>query len=168
MLRRLGTKLASVVLIGGIAGCATSDIVPMGTDTYMIAQTSAGGIFKAMSSLKTEVIQRANQFADSKGKVAIPVASKETPARPGRMPSFEYQFRLVEKSDPKASGVALVPRADIVVESKVTASSESNGTKPSQSKDVYVELLKLDELRKKGILSEAEFQAQKERILRSQ
>ncbi len=43
----------------------------MGTDTYMISQTSAGGIFTNMGTLKSEVIQRANAFAESKGKVAI-------------------------------------------------------------------------------------------------
>ncbi|MCA1856735.1 SHOCT domain-containing protein [Massilia oculi] len=168
MFGRLGAKLGFVAVIGLMTGCATSDIVPMGTDTYMIAQTSAGGMFKAMSSLKTEVIQRANQFAENKGKVAIPVASKETLARPGQMPSFEYQFRLVDRSDPRASGSALIPRADIVVENNVTASIERSSPASGQSKDVYVELLKLEELRKKGILNDAEFQAQKERILKTQ
>ena len=33
------------------------------------------------------------------------------------------------------------------------------------SKDVYAELLKLDELKTKGILSEAEFEAQKKKLL---
>ena len=165
MLKRLPSALISLLLVAGLAGCATSDIVPMGTDTYMIAQTSAGGIFKAMSSLKTEVIQRANQFAESKGKVAIPVASKETPARPGRnMPTFEYQFRLVDKADPRASGAALVPRADIVVESK---HAYSDKPQTGQRQDVYTELLKLDELKKRGIINEAEFQVQKERLLKA-
>ena len=77
-----------------LSSCATSEIVPIGTDSFMIAQTSAGGVFKAMSSLKSEVIQRANAFAEAKGKVAIPIAAKESPAYPGHMPSFEYQFRL--------------------------------------------------------------------------
>jgi hypothetical protein len=41
------------------------------------------------------------------------------------------------------------------------APATSNGTQ----KDVYTELLKLDELRKKGILSDAEFNAQKQKLL---
>lgn len=32
-------------------------------------------------------------------------------------------------------------------------------------KDVYTELIKLDELRKKGIISDAEFEAQKQKVL---
>lgn len=35
----------------------------------------------------------------------------------------------------------------------------------SNSKDLYSELTKLDDLRKRGILSEAEFEAQKKKLL---
>ena len=90
----LGTTYrATIVLIAvSAAGCATSEIIPMGTDTYMISQTSAGGMFTNMGSLKAEVIKRANAFAESKGKVAIPLASHTTPPAPGQMPNFEISF----------------------------------------------------------------------------
>lgn len=83
-----------------LAGCATAEIIPVGTDTYMISQTSAGGVFKAMGSLKYDVIKRANAFAESKGKIAEPVFEKEYPGYPGRMPAFEYRFKLVDKPVP--------------------------------------------------------------------
>ena len=90
-----------------LGGCATADIIPIGTNTYMISQTSAGGVFKAMGTLKASVIKRANAFAESKGKIAIPVAEKENPSRPGQMPNYEYQFILVDKDDPRASNPIL-------------------------------------------------------------
>jgi Short C-terminal domain len=136
----------------------------MGNDTYMISQTSAGGVFRSMSSLKTSVIERANAFAASKGKVAIPLASKEAPAYPGHMPNFEYQFRLVDKNDPRAEGGALLPRPDMVVEMHQTT-PVAQGNAPSKSTDTYTELLKLDDLRKRGIISDSEFEAQKQKIL---
>jgi hypothetical protein len=161
--------LTPLMLAGALTACAPAEIIPIGTDSYMIAQTSAGGVFKAMSSLKADVMQRANAFADSKGKVAIPIASKESPAIPGqRMPSFEYQFRLVDKNDPRAAGGGLVPRADVVIENKLVAPLDANRNAAVQRKDMYVELMKLDDLRKKGILSDAEFQAQKERLLKNE
>jgi hypothetical protein len=136
----------------------------MGTDSYMISQTSAGGVFKSMSSLKSDVMKRANAFAESKGKIAIPVASKETPARPGRnMPNFEYQFRLVYKDDPRASGTALVPRADVVIENQVHP--VTNAKDEPKPWDVYAELLKLDDLRKRNIIAEGEFEAEKQKLL---
>jgi hypothetical protein len=110
---------------------------------------------------------RANAFAASKGKVAVPIAATETPAAPGRMPTFEYQFRLVDKDDPSASGAALIPRADVVVE--MPAPSNPPAAAPEKkSKDVYTELLKLDDLRKRGLLTDAEFEAQKRKLLEQQ
>jgi hypothetical protein len=136
----------------------------MGNDAYMISQTSAGGVFKSMSSLKTSVIERANAFAASKGKIAIPLASKESPAYPGHMPNFEYQFRLVDKNDPRAEGGALLPRPDMVVEMHQSASG-AQGNAPPKTTDVYTELLKLDDLKKRGIISDSEFEAQKQKVL---
>ena len=160
-------KLAlPAVLAALLAACATADIVPMGTDTYMISQTSAGGVFKSMSSLKADVMKRANAFAQSKGKIAIPVASKETPVRPGRnMPNFEYQFRLVDRDDPRASGDALVPRADVVIENRVHPVPLTNAKDEPKSQDIYTELLRLDDLRKRNIITESEFEAQKQKLL---
>ena len=143
----------------------------MGTDTYMLSQTSAGGMFTNMATLKAEVIQRANAFAESKGKVAVPVAAQETPAAPGRMPNYEYQFRLVNRNDPRAAGQGLVKTPDMVIENRnqspavvVNPPARDGG----QAKDVYSELLKLDDLRKRGIITEAEFEAQKRKLLQGQ
>ncbi|MCW0453237.1 hypothetical protein NB721_002323 [Xanthomonas sacchari] len=66
--------------------------------------------------------------------------------------------------------VGLQPRADdmqIEVNERVP-SPATTGTPtpaPSAPPDLYAELLKLDDLRKKGLLTEAEFQAQKAKLL---
>ncbi len=162
MINKLGL-IAIILLSAYLFGCATAKPIPMGNDTYMISQTSAGGVFKAMGSLKAEVITHANTFAASKGKVAIPIASKESPAYPGHMPNFEYQFKLVNKEDPQASGGALIPRANVVVEMHGASQPRSND--PVKSGDVYTEILKLDDLRKRGLITDAEFESQKSKLL---
>ena len=168
MHRRLALAFVAMFVAALTVSCATAVAIPMGNDTYMISQTSAGGIFRSMSSLKTEVMTRANAFAESKGKVAVPIASNESPAYPGHMPNFEYQFRLVDKDDPRASGGALIPRADVVIEQKTTTSADVHVKEQTEkSKDVYTELLKLDDLRKRGIITEAEFELQKKKLLGS-
>ena len=156
-------SMVAIILSAHLLGCATAEPIPMGNDTYMISQTSAGGVFKAMGSLKAEVITHANQFAASKGKIAIPITSKESPAYPGHMPNFEYQFKLVNKDDPQASGGALLPRADVVVEMKKI--SEPHGGDVAKPKDIYMEILKLDDLRKRGLITDAEFEIQKTKLL---
>jgi hypothetical protein len=140
------SMLMGILIFAGTVGCAPAPFVPVGEDTYTISQTSSGGMFKSMSSLRTEVISRANVFAQSKGKIAVAVAEKESPSYPGHMPSFTYTFRLVS-GEPRAPG---------------TDNSFSNhlGTN-----DVYDRLLKLDDLRKKEIITQAEFEAQKAKIL---
>lgn len=151
----------TLLLLTSLAGCATTSPIPLGNEVYLLSQTSAGGVFKSMPALKSEVIQRANAFAASNGKVAVPVASEERPAIPGRqMPSFEYQFRLVDRGDPSAAGSGLIPRADTVVQIQ-----QPQTQPPSPGKDIYADLLKLDDLRKRGIITEAEFEAQKAALL---
>ena len=50
-------------------------------------------------------------------KIAIPLSMHETPLIVGaRFASVEYQFRVVDKSDPEARRVNLVPRSDVVIE----------------------------------------------------
>lgn len=108
----------ALVVVLTLNGCATADIVPIGSDTFMISQTSAGGMFKSMSSLKTGVIKRANDYAATQGKVAVPIAETEYPAYPGRMPAYEYQFRLLDRNDTKAGGAVLKPKT-IVIENRI-------------------------------------------------
>ncbi len=84
----------------------------------------------------------------------------------GKWAKFDYQFRVVEKNDPEARRTSLVPRADVVIEKTEKISVESRTKDESaKPKDVYAELIKLDDLRKKGILSEAEFETQKKKVL---
>jgi hypothetical protein len=162
-------SLLAITLISSLVACAAAEIVPMGTDTYMISQTSAGGVFTNMATLKSEVIKRANAFAESKGKVAVPIAAREAPAVPGqRMPNFEYQFQLVDRNDPRAAGSGLVKTPDVLIENRGQAPAvtvNTGGKDASKSQDLYAELIKLDDLRKRGIITEAEFEAQKQKLL---
>lgn len=149
------------------SGCSSLKIVQLSPDTYMASKTSAGGIFVSMASLKAEVISAANDFAVSKGKIAIPVASEERPAVPLRNPSFEYQFRVIDKNDPEAKRTSLVPRADVVVEKTEKISADVR-TKEDKAPDLYTDLTKLDDLRKKGVITEEEFATQKKRLFEKQ
>jgi hypothetical protein len=131
----------------------------------MITRSSAAGAFANTSRLKADAISRANEFAASKGKVAVPISSREDRPQVG-FPSYEYQFRLVDKDDAAAKGAALVPGPDLVIEKKETIAADvrTKDMTPKQQ-DLYTELLKLDDLRKKGVITEAEFEAEKKKLL---
>jgi hypothetical protein len=143
---RLASILVAALLSAMIVGCAEAPILSLGNDTFTVSQTSAGGIFKSLSSLRDEVIGRVNDMAASKGKVAVFVSEEGSPAWPGHNPSFTYTFRLVT--------------------SAVAASEAGIATASAQkSSSVHERLVKLDDLRVKGILTQAEFDAQKVKIL---
>jgi hypothetical protein len=158
--------LSAVVLMG----CASPPgVVQLSPDTYMVAKEDHGGVFGSMIKLKAEVIREANSFAEKQGKIAIPISAKEIPiTRPMMWASFEYQFRVVDKNDPEARRTALVPRADLVIDKTEKVSIDSKSKDPGdKSKDVYSELLKLDDLQKRGIISKEEFDAEKRKLLKS-
>lgn len=151
--------LAVLAVAPAFASAGKPEIVQMSTDTYMIAKTSKAGIFGNPAKMKLGMIRQANEFAASKGMAAVPLASSEVPLAVGQFASFEYQFRLVDKGNPKANGGHLQHVPDEVV--------DINGAGPSApiQADLYSQLVKLDDLRKRGIITDAEFDAQKQKLL---
>ena len=158
--------LAFLTVMAVLMGCANPGIVKLSQDTYMLSRTDKRGVFGNTSAMKADVIREANEFAERQGKVAIPLSMNESPMYIGHFASVDYQFRVVDKSDPEAGRVNLVPRPNVVIE-KTERTSVDVRTKDQtvRQKNVYDELIKLDDLRKRGILSDAEFEAQKKKLL---
>ena len=155
-------------LVLSLLACANAGVVQVAPDTYILSKQDNAGIFGNFARFKTEVIQEANDFAKAKGKVAIPGTMNETTAAPGRFATFQYQFRLVDANDPSAQRVTLTKQPDLLIESTNRTTADVNVRTQSQSNtDLYAELLKLDDLRKRGILTDAEFEAQKKKLLES-
>lgn len=167
MQSHVAAKMFAICLASVLAGCANPGIVQMSPDTFMLTRTDRGGVFGNASAMKSDVIREATEFAAKQGKVAIPLASHEEPMRLGQsLASYEYQFRVVDPTDPEAQRVNLVPRANLVVE-KTERTTVDVTTKDTteRRKDTYAELIKLDDLRKRGILTDSEFAEQKQRLL---
>jgi len=99
-----------------IVGCANPGIVQISPDTYLLSRTDRAGIFGNASAMKVDVIEEANAFARSQGKVAIPVSTNEVPMQIGKFASFDYQFRLVDPVSPEAVPTSLGPKPDLVIE----------------------------------------------------
>jgi len=80
---------------------------------------------------------------------------EESPLWPGKLASVEYQFRVVDKSNPDAQ------RTNHILQSNDAKTKDQT----NRQKDIHAELIKLDDLRKKGIINDAEFEMQKKKIL---
>lgn len=165
--------LLSLIIATVITGCRSTfqspGIVQLSPDTYMITKEDHRGIFGAGASatLKAQTIREANAFAESKGKIAIPIALKAHPVGVmGDWASWEYQFRVVDKNDPEAQRTSLAPRADFVIEKNDKISADIRTKDETDKKpDLYTELTKLDDLRKRGLITDAEYDSEKQRLL---
>lgn len=151
-----------------LSACATrgtQDIISLSEDTYMISRTDKGGIFGNASEMKMGVIEDANRFADSQGKVAIALRTAEQPMLVGRQfASFEYQFKLVDKGSKEARGT-FIDRIQPIQRIDIKQKTENADQVGEKKLDTYAELLKLDDLHKRGILSQDEFDQQKRKLL---
>lgn len=160
------TRIVVAVLVSIIAGCAANPgIVEMSPGTFLLSREDKAGLFGNASAMHAAVIEEANKFAASKGKVAIPISTHETPLYPGHFATFDYQFRLVDPDSPEAKPTPLVQRPDVVVEQTEHKTVDVQTTTPSAKPDLYTELMKLDDLHKRGLLTDDEFQTQKAKLL---
>jgi hypothetical protein len=174
MLEHLPRPYKTALVFGGIlilSGCLSNDpIIPMSADTYMVRVEDHAGIFAFnRGKMKGQALAQANEFAEKKGMVAVPVNMSEHPVGVlGDWASVEYQFRLVPQNSPEASNKGLFPRADLVIERsdniKVDVKTQDLS---SEKKDIYGELIKLDDLKKKGIITEDEFNSEKAKLLQA-
>ncbi len=142
-----------------LCGCATSKIDQLSSDTYMISKADHSPGVGESRPLRKEVIAEAKAFAAKQGKVAVPVSIEASPAFPFHFASIKYQFQVFDKNDSEAlrASEEPVPEGDFkkMQITPIVASKESS----------YDRLLKLNELKKKGIITQAEFNEQKKRIL---
>lgn len=148
-----------------LTACANPGVVEISPDTYVLFRDDHKGIFGNAGSLRADVIRDANKFAKSQGKIAIPVSSTYTPLGngPAQWASFEYQFRVVDKEDEEAVRTSLKKRADHTVDQNVKV--HINSKSDQAAKDTYSELIKINDLLEKGIISKTEFEAMKAKIL---
>lgn len=159
------TLIAATLLVS--LPIQATEPIQISPNTYLISEVSHAGIFASLPKLKIKVLRKANEFAASKGLIAIPVSLRITPAGgPAQWPEAEYQFRLVEKGDPEAAHAILVPRADTVIAMHQTIETKRQDS--AAMPDLYAELTKLDDLRKRGLLTDAEFDTQKKKLLEKQ
>jgi len=155
-----------VILISALFGCATPEPMMISPGVYMVSRTSASGsVFANMAQLKADTIEAANRFAQSKGKEAVAVSIRDERPVPG-FPLVEYQFRLVERGSVGDSSVILKKEANITIQRNDDISIKTDQAAPKEaSQDLFTGLMKLEELKKRGLLSEEEFQAQKQKLL---
>lgn len=88
-------KYISFALALLLSGCASSGVVPLATDKFMISKNTArfgGGI---SASAASEVHEEANDFCAKQGKKMEAVDLQLTPGRAGSLGNVTLQFKCI-------------------------------------------------------------------------
>ena len=151
-------------------GCASnSGVISMGNNTFMITHQAATG-FSGSGSLKADVVRDAAKYCEMRGKQMKVVSITEAlpPYIFGNFPKAEIVFKALPPNDPELKTEPAFDPSGIQIKvgekPPVRASIDIN-EKQIPSDDIYAKLEKLDELHKKGILTDAEFDAEKKKLL---
>lgn len=147
-----------------LVGCASnSGVVSIGEDTFMVSRQAATG-FSGSGTLKAEAFQEASQYCKNIGKSLQVVNTYEAtpPYIFGNFPKADIQFMCLNAKDLELNRPKLKKEADSIIEIKKEVYTKDESIK---SPDIYSELIKLDDLKKKGIITETEFDLQKKKLL---
>ncbi len=148
---------------------APPKVESMGNDTYTVTRVAKTGFVRHTDELRAEALDDAAKFCADQGKQLKVVTVTES--KPKIM-FFGYAkatvvFKALNAGDPElksepapaaltggtAAAYAERPAPPMIVE------------RPLTTDELYSELTKLDDLRKKGILTDEEFQSEKRKVL---
>ena len=135
---------------------STPAIVPLGNNVYSVTVSATTKFTRNTEKLKARAVELATQFCAKEGKQFKLVSADETKSMylVGDMASTKVTFKALAAGDPELAAApgefvrAVVPPAPPVTADVLTT-----------------ELTKLDELRKKGLLTDDEFTAAKKKLL---
>ncbi len=147
----LGGLAAAVSICGALAGCMSyKHVTSLGNDTYRITREGTVSLVWDAKRLKEEVREDAAEFCASKGKQMKVLELSADQPNATDSAFAKIVFKALDPGDP---GLNSNPAAVAAPE------------KPDPVNVLYADLVKLDELRKKGILTEQEYQIEKKKIL---
>ena len=157
-------NLLTIGTIFFLISASSTGVVPIGKDTYMVSIQAAIG-FSGSGKLKSKAIKEATEYCTNLNKSLQIVSTWEAspPYILANFPKAEITFMCLNQNDPEYARPKLKPEADTNVDVTVNDNTESN-IKNIQP-DIYSELIKLDDLRKKGIINEPEFELLKKKLL---
>lgn len=151
--------VAALLAASPVAIAGDPEVVQLSPGVYMAVVENHAGVFGSETKTKTKAIAAANKYAEQRGLVAVPVAMEFRRAGgPGQWPAAEYQFRMVPPG--QDATVGLKKEADVTVD----VQNHTNDNAASKA-DIYSELLKLDDLKKRGIITEHEFDVLKQKLI---
>jgi hypothetical protein len=183
----IGTWALAAGLLGG---CATpqTGLRQIAPDTYRISRVDPGGQYADPAAMRAAVLAEAAAFAKAKGGIALAVATREETLPVGRLSTIDYEFRVAPAGTvdaPAAGGNAAVRPATAPTAAPAAPAASAASAPPSHAvpavasatgpepprqalrsvSQLHEDLLKLEDLRSRGILTDEEFARLKQRLI---
>jgi hypothetical protein len=147
--------LAALVVLSAspVRAQTVSKIEPLGDNTYTLTVGATNKFTRNTEKLKAAGIEAATAFCAREGRVfkLVSAAEKKSMYLVGDMAATTITFKALASGDPELAASYPIPSTQPVSTSATDA--------------LYSDLLKLDELRKKGLLTDAEFEVEKKKVL---
>jgi len=185
--RIVGRTLSGLAICAALAACAsTSNVVPIGNNTYTVTRVAGNAFERNTGALADLAKQDAAKYCAARGKqMKVVDVVVEKPFFSTGYAKAKVVFQPVEAGDaslasepaparataspppmaaaaPPAPAPSETPAPAVASESAAPAVAAPGSI---STDELYRELVKLDDLRKRGILTEEEFLAEKKKIL---
>lgn len=118
------------------------------------------------SEVKAAAFKEATQYCSGLGKQLQILHTQQRDMSFGVNANAELQFMCLDAADSELMRPRLKKEADQVIEVRKDVKVKVKDT-TAPPKDMYAELIKLDDLHKRGIITDAEFEVQKKALLGS-
>jgi hypothetical protein len=148
------------------------EIVPLGNDTYALTHWATNGFTRNTEKLQKLALEDAAAYCARLHKeLKVISTSTDKPAVPlTGFASAKVVFKALDANNPELHApvpVESVPGTATPVYAPVAATPVvAENPAPKTATDVlYNDVMKLDDLRKRGLLTDEEFQAQKKKLL---
>jgi hypothetical protein len=152
--------MASLATVLSAAEPAAPKVENLGNNTYRVSASATHKFTRNTEKLKAEATAAASAFCAAQGKQLKIVKVDESKSfyGVGDMAKATVTFKALDLSDPELAGSAVAAPSGSPTPSAAPAA-------PLTNEALYADLLRLDDLRKKGILTEEEFAAEKKKVL---
>jgi flavin-binding protein dodecin len=144
------TRLIPIAACGVLlSACGTTDVIEMGKSVYTV--TAQHGVLDgSWDQAARDAVAKARAFCAAKNETYIFVSEQRT-----GVPGYSQQ----------RSQVTFRCGPNVVDEQTEHQTVDVQNIAPAAKPDLYTELMKLDDLHKRGLLTDDEFQAQKAKLL---
>lgn len=163
---------ASAGLFGGGKARPPTPAVAMGDNTFSITRQAGSAFSRDVEKLRAEALEDAQRYCADHGKTLKVITFSED--RP--MPTLGYVsakivFKALDANDPEltapaAPAAGAAPIASAGSGSSAPAAPVYYAAPANGGFDLYTELNKLDDLRKRGLLTDKEFEKEKKKLLK--